>query len=116
MVRQLKDGRRMVETDMCLPPEYVEQYRQGYRCIMCHGGPQPEAFPKECFEPFCDFPMRERQVEVFTRLFAGEATHEQSEEERELGPLEMTDLEWEQAEIDVQKAHEFLWIPPEADL
>lgn len=54
--------------DMVVPPEVFEQYRLGYRCIACHHFPQPSAFPDNCCEPYCRFPMRRDQM---ARLEAG---------------------------------------------
>lgn len=73
-VRRWRDGRLMADVQMELPPEYVEQIRQGYRCMKCFHGPQPEPFPAECVEPFCRFPMRTRQMELFELMYEGDST------------------------------------------
>lgn len=36
-----------VQTQMTVPPDYFEQYRQGWRCPSCHSV-QDEAFPEVC--------------------------------------------------------------------
>lgn len=56
------NGRPTLGIAMTVTPEHFEQYRQGYRCIACHHFPQPEAFPKNCVEPYCRFPMKRDQL------------------------------------------------------
>lgn len=66
------DGRRHVMNDIVVNADQAEQYRQGYRCLACHHAPQPEPFPEFCCEPYCRFPMREKQAERFNMEFRGE--------------------------------------------
>jgi hypothetical protein len=100
----------MVEATMEMPPEYIEQYRQGYRCLMCHHGPQPEAFPKECIEPFCRFPMKSQQMTLFERMYAGDTTTEPQEVEEELEDLWLPPSAEEGAEME-EPPSGHLWLP-----
>lgn len=75
-VRRWRDGRLMADVTMELPPEYIEQIQEGYRCIKCFHGPQPQKFPKECVEPFCRFPIADRQADLFRYLYKGDVTPE----------------------------------------
>jgi hypothetical protein len=108
-LRRYSDGRQVVDAMLEMPPEYVEQYRQGYRCIQCHHGPQREAFPKECMEWYCKFPMRERQIEMFEQMFGGDVTPEPAEEP-ELEELWLPPQREEGEEL----ADDDLWLPPAA--
>jgi hypothetical protein len=54
------NGRPTWGINMTVTTEHFEQYRLGYRCIACHHFPQPEAFPDNCCEPYCQFPMKRR--------------------------------------------------------
>lgn len=79
-VRRWRDGRMMSDVTMELPPEYIEQMREGYRCAKCFHGPQPEPFPEQCVEPYCRFPMKERQMDLFAYLYKGDSTPPEPEE------------------------------------
>jgi hypothetical protein len=65
------DGTLRRGSNILLPKETIEQYRQGYRCIRCHGV-QDEPFPRECQQPFCRFPMRDRQLDLLAVEDGGE--------------------------------------------
>lgn len=65
------DGELRHGLHVTLPAENVEEIRQGYRCIMCFAA-QPTEAPEECCEPYCRYPIRERQQAEFLRQFAGE--------------------------------------------
>lgn len=60
----LVNGRLVRGVELTVTEEVFEQYRLGYRCIHCQHYPQPEPMPKHCCEPYCRFPIRERQHQV----------------------------------------------------
>ena len=62
------DGKTYLDADVVLKEEDVERLRIGRLCIVCFE-PQPEAFPEVCNAPWCDFPIRARQPEVFQKRF-----------------------------------------------
>lgn len=64
------DGELRHGLHVTLPAGNVEQIRQGYRCIMCFAA-QPSEAPVECVEPYCRYPIRERQQAEFHRQFGG---------------------------------------------
>lgn len=65
------DGRLNVTANVTISPERLDEYRHGYRCLMCHAA-QKEAFPAECVEWYCRYPMRDRQADDFAREYQGE--------------------------------------------
>lgn len=54
-------------------PETFEQFRTGYRCLKCYAA-QEHAWPEECVEPYCRFPIREKQADLIEFEFRGEET------------------------------------------
>jgi len=68
-----------VQTDLIIPPELFEQYRQGWRCPSCHTV-QDEARPKVCKTVWrdtgehCGFPIRDKLDEWLQLNFRGEET------------------------------------------
>lgn len=63
--------------DITIPPDQLDEFRHGYRCIRClaaqiGGDGLPVAFPKECVEPYCRFPIRDEQPKVFEQQYQGE--------------------------------------------
>ena len=80
------DGQGRIENDLVVPPQIVEQFRQGYRCMECLAV-QSQPFPEYCEEVFkdrphpepckcgmcgCFYPIRAEQPARFARDFAGE--------------------------------------------
>ena len=65
------DGRLNVASNITVSPERLEEYRQGYRCLMCHAA-QEQAFPDHCIEWYCRYPMKDRQSEDFQTQYQGE--------------------------------------------
>lgn len=49
--------------DIRVTPAQYQEFRQGYRCVICLGA-QQAAFPDKCIEPYCEFPIRDRQLWV----------------------------------------------------
>lgn len=89
-VKQDTDGRWYRMNEYVVPPEIVEQFRQGYRCMDCLAV-QSQPFPEVCEERYrdgggCGYRMREYQPERFLREFGGE---------RELWPDDEVDRERE---------------------
>jgi hypothetical protein len=75
-VMRTADGRTHRMNEYVVPPEIVEQFRQGYRCMDCLAV-QDEPFPEVCQEVYrdgggCGYRMREYQTERFLREFGGE--------------------------------------------
>lgn len=71
-----KDGDWRVENDLVVPPEVVEQFRQGYRCMECLAV-QSTAFPDVCEEVYkdgggCGYRIRTEQPARFARDFGGD--------------------------------------------
>lgn len=71
-----EDGQLRVGVHITVPPEIFEQYRTGYRCILCHTV-QDEPFPVVCKEVYkdgggCGFPMRDKQADRIGFEFRGE--------------------------------------------
>lgn len=64
----VQNGQASQGLKMTVPDEVVEQIRQGYQCVECLE-PLDTAFPEKC--PLCFFPIKERQLEVFERVFKG---------------------------------------------
>ena len=71
------DDRVMLDVNIALQEEDVERIRTGYVCIRCLE-PQSEPFPKVCesvlpdgHTRWCNFPMREKQLEEFAIMFKG---------------------------------------------
>lgn len=98
------DGTWRRENDFVVPPETIEQFRQGYRCMECLAV-QSQPFPAACEEVYkdgggCGYPIRTEQPERFARDFEG-----------------VTDLFPEPAPRDVERERyeaRGLWLPPEA--
>ena len=67
----VKDGRPVRSVDITIPPETLDEYRCGYRCLACHAA-QESAFPEACIEPYCRFPMKRDQMQLFESQFRGE--------------------------------------------
>lgn len=74
------NGRRTWGTNLVVGPEIVEQFRQGWRCLRCYG-PQEEAFPDECVEPFCNYKIKDDQLRHFASDFQGEKHYGPSPDE-----------------------------------
>jgi hypothetical protein len=53
-----------------LTAEAIEQVRTGFRCLMCEEPQVNGAFPAKC--GLCGFPMKEKQADMFKKLFKGE--------------------------------------------
>ena len=68
---EIVNGRPTLGLNITVSPEVFEQYRQGYRCLACHHGPQPEPFPEHCCEPYCRFPMRRDQARMIELQMKG---------------------------------------------
>jgi len=62
--------------DITIPPDQLAEFKDGYRCIKCLAaqivGGMPVAFPENCIEPYCGFPMRAEQPKVFEQQYEGE--------------------------------------------
>ena len=69
--RWVINGQPRRGVNIAVTDEQFEQYRQGYRCIRCHGV-QPEPFPAECVEPFCKFRIKDDQIRFLESEFRGE--------------------------------------------
>lgn len=73
---RLADGREFLDVNMALPERDVERIRTGHVCIRCLE-PQSEAFPAVCEsklpngQPWCNFPIREKQLAEFALMFKG---------------------------------------------
>lgn len=99
-----KDGDIRFENDYVVPPEIVEQFRQGYRCMECLAV-QSQPFPEVCEEVYkdgggCGYRIRFEQPDRFARDFEGVV---------ELFPdLEPVDVERQKYE------RTGLWTPPGA--
>lgn len=66
------DGRMNVTANLVLRDEQqLGEYRAGWRCLMCHAA-QQEAFPTECVEWYCRYPISRRQSEDLAREYEGE--------------------------------------------
>jgi hypothetical protein len=74
-----RDGQELrVRAEVVTDTETVEQYRQGYRCLQCHGV-QDEPFPEVCKSRdvkggswACGYRMRDEQAARFEREYGGE--------------------------------------------
>lgn len=62
------DGRVFREPLIVLEGEKVERIRTGYACIWCFE-PFESAFPNQC--PLCLFPVADRQVQLFAKVYMG---------------------------------------------
>ena len=96
----LTEGRLTLGSNVTVTPEIFEQYRTGYRCLACHHFPQPHAFPKECCEPYCRFPIARDQIRQLEFEDRGEidlwpTRGEEDDERRE------------------RLAEQDVWLPPE---
>ena len=72
------EGRLMVAAEVITDRDTVEQYRQGYRCLACHGI-QDEPFPEVCKVKdvkggswACGYRMRGDQARRFEAEYGGE--------------------------------------------
>lgn len=70
-----QDGDLRMENDLVVPPQIVEQFRQGYRCMECLAV-QSQPFPAVCEEVYrdgggCGYPIRLEQPDRFARDFEG---------------------------------------------
>jgi hypothetical protein len=70
------DGDLRAGVHITVSPEIFEQYRTGYRCIVCHTV-QDEPFPTVCKEVYkdgggCGFPIRDKQMDRIGFEFRGE--------------------------------------------
>jgi hypothetical protein len=63
------------DVDVTLDPEWVEQMRTGYRCVICFQG-FTAAWPDECTADWCRFPVKRFQGEEFARRYQGVDTEE----------------------------------------
>lgn len=71
-----KQGEVVSGVDITIPPELLDEYREGYRCLACHavqraGDGMPVAFPEACVEPYCRYPMKDEQPKRFEHQFQG---------------------------------------------
>lgn len=89
---QFPDGRVFRDPTIVLAHDKLEKIRQGYTCIWCFE-PLQEAFPQEC--PLCRFPVRERQIWMFGRMYAG----------IDIPPVSVEDRLAEFEEQDAREAH-----------
>ena len=95
--------------NLALPADRVEEYRQGYRCVKCHGV-QSEAFPEVCEAADrspggtwkCGFRMRDDQVRILEAQHQGEQYYGPT-------PLEPYREQWERE--DWVKKEGRVWIP-----
>ena len=72
-MRVLPDGRRMRESRLTIPQEWMEQMWQGYRCAACLQEFKEVglgAWPKEC--SVCHFPVEKEQRHRLEEDFVGE--------------------------------------------
>jgi hypothetical protein len=74
----LDDGELRVAPEVISDRETIEQYRQGYRCLACHGV-QDEPFPEVCKSRdvkggtwACGYRMRDDQARRFEAEYGGE--------------------------------------------
>ena len=81
----LPGGRMVTAPRFTWPPEQIERFRAGYRCINCLE-PQEHAWPERC--SLCRYPMRSRQAEFFAREFGGEKLLARRDWAEELGGLD----------------------------
>jgi hypothetical protein len=79
-MRVLPDGRRMRESRLTIPKEWMEQMWQGYRCAACLQE-FTESYPAECF--ICHFPVKREQRHRLEEDFAGEVEKMKDEGFRE---------------------------------
>lgn len=78
VIRDTATGEQYVAAEVISDRETIEQYRQGYRCLQCHGV-QSEPFPEVCEAKDvkggtweCGYRMRADQAERFEREYGGE--------------------------------------------
>lgn len=64
----LVGGRLLRSTRITFDRESTERIRSGYACAKCLE-PFEQAWPERC--PVCGAPIRERQLEYFTKEYAG---------------------------------------------
>jgi hypothetical protein len=83
----VKDGRPELSVDITLPPETLEEYRAGYRCIACHAA-QESAWPERCLEPYCRFPIKRDQARQLEIEFRGEESLWPTREDEDEDPDE----------------------------
>lgn len=62
------DGRVFQGMKLSVGDKTYHQIKAGYQCIQCLE-PLDTAFPEKC--PLCAFPMKERQAEVFAKVYGG---------------------------------------------
>ena len=102
------NGREVRGVNKVVSKETFEQYRQGYRCFACDHAPQPEAFPEECVEPYCRYPMKKDQLLDLEFHVQGEMRY---------GPTPWDEVDEMFAEEDERKKYEqgaSLWLPGDA--
>ena len=74
-----EDNQWRVEMNITMPPDLFEQYRQGYRCPVCHSV-QSQAFPEECETVWrdtgekCGFPIKDKLLDWLEQNFQGEVS------------------------------------------
>ena len=68
ILEQHPDGRVTQGVRVAMCDEDVEATRTGYKCVNCFEN-LDNAFPEQC--PLCGFPMKERQAELFARIYKG---------------------------------------------
>lgn len=112
--RPLPDGRWVTDVMLQVPLDYIEQYRQGYRCLRCHHA-QSQPFPEVCEEhpDVCNYRIADEQTDYFRRIFEGP---EAISLEEMLGVHFADDLAAEEggelAEIAAEKRKHHIWLPP----
>lgn len=63
-------GRLTLDHVTWLSDEWLDQVAKGYRCLNCYQK-FSFAYPEVCSFPGCGFPVRDRQQEDFSRMYAG---------------------------------------------
>lgn len=81
----LPGGRTLGEFEITWPPEVVERFRAGYKCVNCME-PQEAAWPEHC--SLCGYPMRSEQAAFFAREYGGERQINGKDWEAEIGSLD----------------------------
>lgn len=101
--RNIRIGdREFADSDIIISDEMFAKARAGYLCIKCWG-PQEVAFPKKCREPFCQYPMKDRQSMDIMSMYAGVS--------------KTPDWAYDQNELDERAKEHYqrkgIWLPPD---
>ena len=96
----LRNGDVRAAHNITFAPDDVGRMQAGYVCVQCYET-QDEPFPKACW--VCQFPMADRQMEVFAKSFKGNVRVGPSTSmEDELGAIqELEDRQKREASISV---------------